>query len=792
MVKKKTPVNNELFDFPLASLIAAKQDTPNDDKGDRNATFINAMAKERARNITANTGIEELLQDAKMAAKILAASIVSPKDLQRAWLNIGFDNELLSAPLDSKLVAILNKHFKTQYNIEDSIAKILDKALFKTGSDVVVFLPPSKIDEIIAGTEKEISLESIGSIDSEVYTRHGIIDDIESKNRATTLDANFLGITDNLNILRLPSIKTHLNNKKLRAAMGTIDLEGYDKQSPMVKITSQVNLAENDRPIGFPWPSESIFPVSAAGDREDHLGYIAAIDSSGGPVSEVVDADYIAKLEKRLEEAAMGTDHATGINLGVANKRAVKADPAQFRALYNEEMDAQVKEALSKGTDSETIQVSNQKALYTLCLHRSLAKRKTRLLYIPKEFVSYIAFHYDDTGAGESLTHKGKVIASLRIIAMFQDMMAGVANSVPGKKLSITLDEDNLDAEQDIEIIIQEMAMFNRTQYPVGLHDPMSILDSLQASSMQIEVDGGDRYPGVKTELLDVKREYIRTDSEYRDDLKRQHISLYGVPVEVVDRSLEGDFATSVTTSNLMLARAAMEYQNQFAPMLATRIRKYISLDKLLLDEVNKAKGTNTVLEVLDAIVVKFPQADVAKLDEQYKAYTVYLNFVTEHVENYISDDMLRDLLDSADTENEYSADSQRAALIGYYMRQWCIDENVLPEITLLSDKDQRKDIMSSMETHYKEMIEMMGGIMKEVAKTVKKVDKKIAAAEPEPVTKTTVAVPAKTTEEVPAAPVDDNTPVIDDADKVTPAEGDKDVPGSTEPEPDPNAEQTV
>src|SRR5690606_1018836 len=185
-----------------------------------------------------------------------------------------------------------------------------------------------------------------------------------------------------------------------------------------------------------------------------------------------------------------------------------------------------------------------------------------------------MAFDYNEYGVGKSLVEETKILASLRIMMLFANTMAGIKNSVGHTGLEITLDPEDAEPATTVEILMNEYAHTRQMAYPIGTAAPLEIINFLQRAAVDVHVSGNPRYPETRAEVVDKQANRTLVDTGLDEELKKRHTMSFGLNPETVDLGMNVEFATSITSSNILLAKRSKLYQDKLTPFLEDLISK--------------------------------------------------------------------------------------------------------------------------------------------------------------------------------------------------------------------------
>lgn len=704
-----------------------------------------------------NMRMMELLPDLVLAKKILVSSILSPKDLSTYKLSLTLDEADDFQWATSDLMQAIEKHFRTTYKLEERLPDILGESLFDVGAYALMILPESTIGDMVA-----------------IYNqvREGMAVGLESYSEKSPIfikgktDFKNLEFTDDLSVLLAPDVQKAAYERKIAQWAGATGLESADDTTIASLAMSHGESGEiKNNPLVKKVPTESILPVHAPGDPKDHIGYYVLLDSTGNPLNSVSYRNSLSELKKRIENASTGGElggliKTTGFSF---TKKEAKARPNDFTKKYIEQIDEELRSQItSKGLPSE-VEVTSPDAVYHVMLSRALRGLKTKILYVPKDIMHYFAFNYNEYGIGISLLEKTKVFGSLRAILLFAQIMAGVKNSVGRTKLDITLDEDDPDPAETIDTVLHHFAGLQTEALPLGYLSAGDIVRSLQKASVDVNVDGGDAFPGTKTEVSDGTRQYQEPDTDLSDTLKKMHYSGIGVPPEIVESAMDGETATLVVSRNQLYAKQVIEYAKTFENMVTNFIRVYIRCSGELVSEIQdaitegKTEGgvENGLNEFIGAIKFTLPKPDLARIKSISEAIDEYSDIVDKVVEYYITEDMFADLMNG--DLNTASLEALRLTYANLLKRDWMAQQNLMPEVAA---KLENGEVVDKLKGYNKTVLKTLKDIILPMFKDEKRLQDRLDKALEEPEEEVVTEEPTGG-EELPEEP--DEGAVVDD-----------------------------
>lgn len=689
-------------------LVKLKGKRKNRSISDVSATELSRITSGINQQINTNESLKQILPDLKLAAQVLISGILSPRDLMSYELTYKLNESITDKDLSSNVIDTIKQYFDKEYCILDISPKILERALFISGSYPLLVLPENTVD-IVINSNCVVSKENYSDVLSSIESPLGIID---SK---CSIINKYTNVSDNFNLLKKPWI----NDKRLVHSLEDILNDCYTTRDecnetqylkrkyshvPLetVKLPSDEGLY--GEPIAMKLPSESVVPIHVPGDPSEHLGYFILVDNNGYPVSGKERRKEIDKL--RASKNMCANDRSA--TLIKETKHAIYGEllePVNFSGTNQEIYTCLIEEDLTRriknGIYGDDAEVSDISTIASIMFARALSEKRTTVLYIPAKLLTYIAFDFNQNGVGKTLLEDGALLASLRSVLLFSNTMASVKNSVPRTGVKINLDQDDPDPQGTVEFLLNEFLKSHNQSFPIGLTNPSDITDAIQRSSIDVAVSGNTAYPETSIDITDKSRSVYKPDSELENQMRRRHYMSLGLPPELIDADMNIDFATMIVSSNLLTAKQITIYQKLFTSYLTRFVKVYIRYsDKLkqsIRDALEENKSKVHLNDVIEAIELSLPEPDNSKLENQITAFSTYSNALETMLRAYFSTDMLGRTIDN---EIEDAIEPTIECIKSYYQRQWLRNNNVLPELDKLTQQDSGSNILDLNTVH--------------------------------------------------------------------------------------------
>ena len=709
-----------------------------------NANILQELSEKINKSINDNESLFEILPDIELAMSFLISAILSPKDLLNCELNYTLEHTAMSKESIAGVVSTIENYFKKNYNVVSLLPKILQDALFLTGSYPLLILPETKIDEII-NTDCSISKEAYSFTKKSLHKPLGFLSTIKTSNK-------YLSISDNFNILKKPWLESKLQDEKINEILQnhTVSMEKNKFNTFKRKYThvpvSVLNKSIEDtigEPIVIKLASESIIPVYTAGDPTHHVGYFILLDKDGYPINGERDRRTYEQLQTRLTTDANSElrEQIRQTKLAIFGYSANDYKSNDFNAeIYSKLIEKELLEAIDNGVFEGSMELSNMIEISKIMMARALHKKETTLLFVPEQLVTYIAFDYNKDGIGKSLLENTRILSSLRSVLLFSNVLASIKNSVPRTGVKIDLDETDPNPRETVEFLLNEFTKNHNQAFPIGLTNPADIVDAIQRSSIDVAVSGNTAYPETTLDITDKTRAVAKPDTELENQLRRRHYMAMGLPPEIIDADMNVDFATTVIASNAMVAKKVSIYQYQLCDKLLDFVKKYIfssqslieSINKVIGSKANKDKQKEIFNEAINALRISLPAPDQTKIEQQITAFELYTSGLEKMLQAYYSPDLVSRLIPS---ELEDAIMPTFNCVKSYYQRLWMQHNNIFSELSALtdiSDPETKLQMDIIQDDHINALLETVGELMIKIKKSGETVMENAAPPEEE------------------------------------------------------------
>lgn len=741
-----------------------------------------------------NRNIVRLFPDIELCAQILVSSILSPKKMTDIQLIYSLDKEMGLLPnVSSKLLKAIEEHIETEYKLEDLLPDIVREALFDSGSYCMAVIPEASVDELInADIVSSLSTEAYQVGADKLLTEMTASANIITHTPVERLTAGLpmpqkslmdmmlgnsqIRITDNCKLLQFSSVKekvtASLIKKSMRSGLG-FAAESADRINyldvfrqrqvgtavsnvSIVKDKSQTKRKSIGKPMVVKFPAECTIPVSIPGNEKEHIGYLVLLDENGKPLDTNMNSDVLNSatgMYTQVNQSAASPIQTAYRNLIL--DETSPADSNQLYHIYRTVLEKQLYETVKSSLYGKNVKIAQTNDIYFMMYCRALADQKTNILFIPKELMVYFSFYYTDLGIGKSLLDNLTILSSLRAILLFSRVMAEAKNAIDVTKVDIQLDPRDPDPRKTIKAAQDGVMKLRAGFFPVGINNPTDLVQWIQRAGLRFGYSGHPDLPDVKIDFDTSKIDHVSNSGETEENLRKQTIQALGLPPEVVDNAFSPEFATSVVSNNMLLAKRVMIYRKKLCADLKKMTGMFIYMDEMLrdtlrgmigehlqeitptLNEDQKALAQNdkeTFIEqyidrMAEAVDVSLPKAENTNLLNLTQEFEVYKDGLSKVVDSILSTDIFAE--DIAGAFNAH-VDTVKNIFIHHLLRQWCANNNYYPEALAFTNnvKEEVDNMIEVLTAHLNGgirngslLLRMMQDIKAAAAKDLETVD---------------------------------------------------------------------
>lgn len=738
-----------------------------------------------------NLRTAEILPDVELAIKVLSSSIVSPNDLGDAGFAYGMSDNNENAEAMKKIAQVVGEYMEENYKFSETLEANVRDMIAESGSVIRAIIPETSLDVLING-EEDISVEALKSHYHQVSTLEpemlGLIGgkDIQDVSFESLLDGTFRNVTykpvtmdglnssitiyDNPTLLREPILHKRMIEQHVKERLGltrtsfeTIAKERKrrrkkeepEEQQGETEVAGVVlnetprdsKLAENQemvtgdphkqfcRPLVMFLPAGSVIPVHRRNEPGHHIGYYVLLEK-GQPIVRNQQQPLYAELKKRItsnasNQASEQVQQVWNELIGERNEQQSTNAIEDIIEAYRAKIETNFKDALKNGIYGEYGTISIPEEIMEMMMVRDLQQKATRVLFLPSELVSYMAFEHRPNGTGKTRLEKGRIIHSMRALTLMANSIASVRNSMRVKDIKCIIDKDDPDPVKTGRIMIEEYFKREGAQYPLGDLSPVNLMSYVQNNGINVTYEGNTRLPMTNTVVTERNHQTSKVDTEYEQKQKEQGIMSLGLPPRAVDNTIEADFATTIASSNIMVAKQVRADQ-KIVSAKYTELTKQIArvsgeLRTLIAEAIKDIKFKPNdesltleefVLDAIEYIELSLPEPDTSKIKVQREMLSNFIGMLDVAMDAQIS----RDTFGRGIPELEDGIEPMRQAIRSMMIRDFMTEHNIMPELMRITELVDGKSIIHEQ---YKDHIQQLLAAVGEMAKDLGKADRK-------------------------------------------------------------------
>lgn len=513
----------------------------------------------------------------------------------------------------------------------------------------------------------------------------------------------------------------------------------------------------DDVPLDYAIPHEAFIPVHEPSDPSKIIGGFALIDPlTGSPVHRASIRDFYQQMQQGMSPTADSSSQALSRMRSTLLDYGYRSSGAQNDAdvmlnMYTGIVVSDIKNRIKNGILGNTAVLSENNEIYRIMFARACQQQQTQLIYIPKRFMTYFCFDYDDRGVGKSLLTASRTMAAIRATTMLSNFFANVRNSTNYRKYTLELDENDPDPDETVETTVHEIAHATQQNTPMFEPNPTDIVNFIQNHGMSIEVTGHPRWAATKVDMQNVQASNITIDTDFTDRLQQDHMAQLGVPAEAVNAAIDTEFMRNIVQNHLLHTKNAMRLQDEYCPQLTDNIRKYLSANGHLLNKlrdivrdkrdilaklgVTSANSDNDIVNhFVNNFVVELPAPDLTQLDIQMEEFDKYNEALEKFLPSFISGDILGS--DTAMQLGELGGNIDNLTNIcrAYLQRKWLSEHGVMPELFELvaetTEDEPAHEVIEQHLIHHEGLVKVLLPMIarltkrnKRIAKVIEKMD---------------------------------------------------------------------
>lgn len=356
----------------------------------------------------------------------------------------------------------------------------------------------------------------------------------------------------------------------------------------------------NGRGIGitYHWPSEAIINVCLNGEVGKPFGHILLTDpETGEPLKNTSDVKFYQKAKGAGE--VDGKPMTGSMNEIISHLRQIAAggecehDMGWMTELASANLEKEFVEGLLNGDLKKDVTISLTEENKKLYMSRALRDQGVRAIFVPAEYVTYIALDFSKLGVGRSLIDEAKLHITRLAVLDTADALAQVENSISHTLMTIDPETEDFDVRNTVAMLRDEYFANNPTLHDILGYNNVSIdavLDRFKEQTLTVKVNPGDN-PNIVAPQIDAQqmnREPLKSiDRDTREGLLNTISGMFGLKRSWMDDTGEGnDFAVEALAEQELLRNQTNDYSRTFSRYFTDTMRKYMRVNEPLIGEL--------------------------------------------------------------------------------------------------------------------------------------------------------------------------------------------------------------
>lgn len=691
--------------------------------------------------------------------QILSGMVACPEGGTRTNLNYTLgDVDGISEDKKASILTILKKYFDNELGFESTLADTIRRIIGEIGADVEVYIPKTLISELVA-------VESTGYIKS---TKDNAPSPI-------TYNENDLSIGTDMTALTM----TPLALNETVGAEANANKGGRGRLSRINRTTLAISnngVIGKDGVIVRKTTGAAVIPIVYNGRV---IKYVGILDSLGQFITNTDSTSFIDLMDSSSNDA-----ENTQYEILSHDAKLIK-DAEQGMAykkvregIENDVIRALVSDPTQGGLEGVLNSLGEENVLDILTA-RSMASKKTRVIMLDPEYVSYFALLKNQNGRGITIIEDNSSIILLHVTLLYAKILAELDSSIPKTQITARLDEiADTNPTETLKDILGEVASGAAKDYNIDYTGNKEMFTSLSKINTHIKVENANvpGMPNMDIEIERGQREVRAPDSGILETTGKFAIQTLGISSELVDNSYGERFKLQVSRDNDITSRQMTLYIDATNDALTDRGMKRISHNDDLWNELQSTLGTisedneSKLIELLATFNISLPESTSAKFENLSDKLDIIVSGIRDYVEAAIPDTVI----DNGERIDRDTLSTMREMVIGATIRSFASNSDIFGGLGAdLTSMEGIAEIVKGELENYGDVFKDIIPELKRFNKTIIKSTEKFENMEDEVETP-----PADTPDTTP--PVEESTPEDTTDDSVEDPDADPAAPEDT------------
>lgn len=714
--------------------------------------------------------------------QILSGMIACPEGGVRTNLNYTFgDVKGLTEEKRNQIITTLKDYFEHELDMENKLHDLVYRVISEEGADVEVYIPYTMVDDALG-------LESSGMINPDKMVQ---VKDFTYKSETNTCVSNSMNLLTQTPL----SIKSQVGNEAADAGRSRLSRINAN----VIALNRQNNPGAEGVVVRHT-TGQAVIPILYNGRV---IKYIGLLDEMGNFLKngdEQNFVDLMAQTEDTTDRAQYEIlGHDSGFGRGTAeteNERHQK-----IRTSIEDDVIMAITGKSDKNGLDDILGSLGEENVIDILTSRALMAKKTRVIMIDPEYVSYFSILKNENGRGITVIDDNSSIILLHVTLLYAKILSELESSIPKTKAEVTLDERDEDSDATLKDIMGELAMSAVPDYNLDYTGNRQLFRSLSKMNTSVNVRNAN-IPGMANMDIEIdrKQDDVRgPTSDLLDMVGKFATQTLGISAEHVDNSYSEKFKLQVTRDNDITSRQLMRYVSAVDESLTERGRKRVAHNDVLWDELIKIiggkKAEQTLIEILSTFSIKLPELTSTKFEN----LSANMDSIYRAIKDYVDAAIPDSVVDGGERIDRDTLGTMRQMVTGAVMRAYAANTDIFGGLGIdLTSMAGIAEVINGELEEYGDEFKKMTKHVKKYNKVVQDVADKVEGDEEEQPDETPPASDEPATTDVsegdgePTEPDDlpdvDDDVTEEDPEEENPAEEESDE-GDTPPEDDDNSE---
>ena len=679
------------------------------------------------------------------ALQILSGLIACPEGGVTAKLNYRVSEVAgISAEKSQELLTAIEDFCDVQLKLSEGLHEIIHKVISETGAHVEVYIPTSTAGQLLATESADSSSVELNRIK-------------EERARWTAGTAYF---TNDITAIvpKNPILKSGVVGVESRAAKRRRTKNKATSRTPeiskgqarIIGINKTMIGLESDGKIGGEsvivrtTTGESIIPIMYNGRV---IKYIGILDGANNFLSGEDDSRFSDLMDN---SSSFGSNKASNDVLNSLTLAAPKKDNQigkEYQTIRKSIEDMVINSVVDEQEGKDDIGSSILRSLgdenvLDIITSRALTHRKTNVIMIDPDFVSYFALIRDEHGCGISAIEDNTGIILMHVTLLYAKIMSELESSIPETKAEITLDSNTSNPMSNVRDIVGSLLKDGLGKdYDFDFSGTGDLFSSLSNMNTSVKVNNAEvsGMPNMDIDITRTQRDVRGPTDSLLETINKFSVQSLGVSHERVTSSYGERFKNQVTRENDITNRQLARYTSAVAACMSDRVRMRVGYnDELwlklctILDKSHPTsdKVESRLREFLAKLTVTLPDSDM----QQMESFNEKLDVIGKSFETYFEYIITDTLQDNGETIQPDILTDIKQTLTGRALRAFCHSSALFDGMGM--DLTTMEGISKALQEEIDANSKAFNGISKSIKRNLKAVKTetdKVEAVEEEP-----------------------------------------------------------